>query len=304
MTRIDKFTTSFKTFMELFEIEKWTMVKDLPGHSGCHHDFTLTIPSQYNEDVPHYVENGTMDWHSVSKTQNRPPHEEIETKFIEYFEPHGDRVWNRVYLGEHEIDDNDVYKLTVRLRLSNGSALPFPSPINDELRFRRLERDNGRLRDCLSGFRNETRSITQYWMQRVGREQERISKLRRLRQRDLSQMNEMNARHVTRIVNKLKMYYKNQDGQEDCPICLDKIDGDKLYVPACCHYLCEPCAEHVIQLNNKCPICRDPLYTAINENLPPQNENLPPPPPQNEHLDPQPQLIPFPDIHIGDIMNV
>ena len=287
MTRIDKFKLSFKAFMEIIEIEKWNFVKDRPGHSGCHHDFTLTIPSHYNDDIPHYVEDGTMEWHTVSKTQNRPSHEEFETKFTEYFEPHGDRVWNRVYLGEHEIDDNDVYKLTVRLRLSNGSGLPFPSSTNDEMRFQRLERENGRLRACLDGFRNETNSLTNYWQNRVRREHEQRVKLRRLRERDRSQMNEMNARHVTRIVNKLKTYYTNQKIKDDCPICFEKIDGDKLYVPACCHYLCEPCANHVKLMTNTCPICRDPLYTALDENEMP----LPPPLQRHEH-----QMIPFPDI--------
>lgn len=88
------------------------------------------------------------------------------------------------------------------------------------------------------------------------------------RQRDRSCMIDNNARHVTRIVNKLKSYYRDQAVKEDCPICLENIETDKLYIPGCCHYLCEPCAQHVIQLNNKCPICRDDMYTTIGEYMP------------------------------------
>lgn len=263
MTRIDLFVTSFSNFMNVFTLQRWKLTKTNHRHNGSHHDFDLTIPVDYNEEVPAYTGDGTITWNLTPKTQHRPTHEEFETKFIEYFEPHGDRVWNRVYLGDHHrVDDDNVYYVTIRLRMTNGHILPFPTPINNDLRFRQLERENERMRMYVEGVRNEINLLTEYWRHRVLREQERFSKLRRIRLRDRALMIENNARHVSRIVNKLKSYYRDQAQHEDCPICYENIDPDKLYVPGCCHYLCEPCAQHIILLNNKCPICRDELYTT------------------------------------------
>ena len=40
-----------------------------------------------------------------------------------------------------------------------------------------------------------------------------------------------------------------------CPICLNKIEEEKINILSCEHKICEDCIEKFIEFNNKCPIC-------------------------------------------------
>ena len=40
---------------------------------------------------------------------------------------------------------------------------------------------------------------------------------------------------------------------DDCPVCMEPIEKNNLYVPICFHNICMTCAERC----NKCPLCRE-----------------------------------------------
>ena len=47
------------------------------------------------------------------------------------------------------------------------------------------------------------------------------------------------------------------ESQEDCPVCFDTLNSP--VITHCKHTFCNPCIAKVIQLQKKCPMCRQPL---------------------------------------------
>ena len=56
----------------------------------------------------------------------------------------------------------------------------------------------------------------------------------------------------TNLINKLYAAYKNTYIKEECPVCYDTIENDKLIIPRCAHYICDSCHPRC----DECPICR------------------------------------------------
>ena len=54
-------------------------------------------------------------------------------------------------------------------------------------------------------------------------------------------------------------------GPQTCPICLDEMELDQLdrFPSLCGHYLHVECARPVIQLSNRCPLCRSALESCL-----------------------------------------
>jgi len=269
MTRISKFLSSFEEFMIQFNLDKYDFTKNNERNTGSLHMFTLHMPIHYNERVPEYVD-GEVHYVETPKTQERPTIEAFEEKFATYFDPHSTVSWNRVSIVQREIDENQVLIINIRLRLGNGMNLPFPTPNNDDARFQRQEQTIRHLRERMRNFDQVCYRIRVEFYDRLARESELRHRIRRKCEKEKKRLMDKNKSDVTRIINRLKEYYTKDDKRSECPVCYEEIEADKLYVPGCCHYLCDTCANHVIQLNNKCPICRDPLYTTDGEYVPPQ----------------------------------
>ena len=62
-----------------------------------------------------------------------------------------------------------------------------------------------------------------------------------------------------RIQRKMKQIYQGNSDLEDCPVCMDPIEPDKLHVPICFHNICLSCAEKC----DKCPLCREVLVNLV-----------------------------------------
>jgi len=56
----------------------------------------------------------------------------------------------------------------------------------------------------------------------------------------------------TNLINKLHAAYIKSDTKEECPVCYDTIENDKLIIPRCAHYICDSCHPRC----DECPICR------------------------------------------------
>ena len=279
MTRIDKFIQSFDAFMADFALDRWSITKSNNKHTGAHHDFQLMIPLNYTVQIPHANDEGTIEWREVNKSQIIPAHADFEEKFYEYFGPHGDPIWNRVYMGLYAITETHEYQVEIKMRLSNGKHLPFPTPSNDDVRFNRMEQENERLRSRVEQFTQEIDAVRDFWQMRILHESNLRIKMRRKYINDKKNLMICNARHISRMVHTIGKYYAKEETKENCPVCLEQIAADNLYVPGCCHYLCKSCAKHVLELNNKCPICRDVMYSTSGILCPPNTDFVPFPPP-------------------------
>ncbi|MDC1151821.1 hypothetical protein OAS95_04560 [Pelagibacteraceae bacterium] len=54
------------------------------------------------------------------------------------------------------------------------------------------------------------------------------------------------------LINKLHAAYIKSDIKEECPVCYDTIENEKLIIPRCAHYICDSCHPRC----DECPICR------------------------------------------------
>jgi hypothetical protein len=58
---------------------------------------------------------------------------------------------------------------------------------------------------------------------------------------------------IDKMQSKIKELYKECNKSEDCPVCYECINSDKLMAPGCCHYICGDCYDRC----DSCPICRE-----------------------------------------------
>lgn len=56
----------------------------------------------------------------------------------------------------------------------------------------------------------------------------------------------------TNLINKLRAAYIKSDIKEECPVCYDTIENEKLIIPRCAHYICDSCHPRC----DECPVCR------------------------------------------------
>lgn len=57
---------------------------------------------------------------------------------------------------------------------------------------------------------------------------------------------------VNNLINKLHDAYNISDIKQECPICYETIENEKLIIPRCAHYICDSCHSRC----DECPICR------------------------------------------------
>lgn len=55
------------------------------------------------------------------------------------------------------------------------------------------------------------------------------------------------------IQNKMQIMYNQQEILDDCPVCMEPIQKNNLYVPICFHNICKDCSKRC----EKCPLCRE-----------------------------------------------
>jgi len=55
------------------------------------------------------------------------------------------------------------------------------------------------------------------------------------------------------IQNKMQIIYNQQEVLDDCPVCMEPIQKNNLYVSICFHNICNDCSKRC----EKCPLCRE-----------------------------------------------
>ena len=62
-----------------------------------------------------------------------------------------------------------------------------------------------------------------------------------------------------KIQNKMEIIYNQQEILDDCPVCMEPIQKNNLYVPICFHNICKDCSKRC----EKCPLCRERYIVLI-----------------------------------------
>ena len=261
-TRIQKFNKSVQHFIDLFEppIQNWELVKEDFQHSrGSRHSFSIQIPSTYSEEIPSSQE-GNITWSLEEKQQDVPNDEVFRTKFDNYFGPCRTQV-DSSYGGWVEISllqVNEYNSLHAQIILQmNKGKLPFPTEDNQcDLHYKRLEEKMRKSENRYIRLLESVNNIRRYYHDRFD---ELVISRRRARVRHEKEKNDILTRMYTtnsRFVNEIAKYYTAQPNREDCSICWEKIEPNKLTISSCCHYFCSSCAYKAFSITNKCPVCR------------------------------------------------
>ena len=62
-----------------------------------------------------------------------------------------------------------------------------------------------------------------------------------------------------KIQNKMEVIYNQQETLDECPVCMEPIQKNNLYVPICFHNICNDCSKRC----DKCPLCREGYVVFI-----------------------------------------
>ena len=160
---------------------------------------------------------------------------------------------------------NSLY-FHVYVSYTNGHNLPFPIIFNAKDTIKQLKDENAYLNHKIRSMRNEITSMESSYLRRIRRLNQGIREKEEKYNHDVTALLKKSASDNAHLTNKIREYYSHGK-QEQCSVCFDPIKTSDLYVPPCCHYLCNNCAEGCIKLNGKCPLCRELIYKEKDDNL-------------------------------------
>jgi hypothetical protein len=159
---------------------------------------------------------------------------------------------------------NNLY-FHVYVSYTNGHNLPFPITFSLEDTIKQLKDENLYLNQKYRSMRNEIVSMESSFQRRIRRLNNGIREKEEKYNHDVTALLKKSANDNVNLTNKIREYYSHGK-EEQCSVCFDPIKTSDLYVPPCCHFLCNDCAEGCIKLNGKCPLCRELIYKEKDDN--------------------------------------
>jgi len=160
---------------------------------------------------------------------------------------------------------NNLY-FNIHVSYTNGHNLPFPITFSLEDTIKQLKDENAYLSHKQRTMRNEMAAMESSFQRRIRRLNNGIKEKEEKYNHDVTALLKKSANDNLHLTNKIREYYSHGK-EEQCSVCFDPIKTSNLYVPPCCHFLCNDCAEGCIKLNGKCPLCRELIYKEEDENL-------------------------------------
>jgi len=249
-----------------------------------HAYYMLKIPDKWTTTHPIY-ERHELRWETVEKTQTIPTEEkmnEIKATFKEHFEPHEKKIKRRngvvsttSYARIYQLDCEENEIIVRFMVIYDKDHIPFPEPeIDPTVHIDKLERENRELKQCLSGYKEQT----DRYFGRLRRINNRLQDEVNLAQATVDgcyasfQLN--NVKHMRSYRDIINEFYKETNKTFDCPVCYETIKSGDEFTSPCNHVLCNGCAKHC---KNSCPMCRQEMCCVIDD-VPPLDEvdNLPP----------------------------
>lgn len=153
----------------------------------------------------------------------------------------------------------------VYVSYSKGTNLPFPITFSPAETIKQLKNENLYLNRKYRSMRNEIVSMESSFLRRIRRLNNGIKQKEEKYNHDVTALLKKSASDNAHLTNKIRDYY-SLSKEEQCSVCFDPIKTSDLYIPPCCHFLCNDCAEGCIKLNGKCPLCRELIYKEKDDN--------------------------------------
>ena len=180
-----------------------------------------------------------------------------------------DSLYESISLGNLDsIMFDDLRKkliFNVSINYHNGTNLPFPITFSPAETIKQLKNENLYLNRKYRSMRNEIVSMESSFLRRIRRLNNGIKQKEEKYVHDVTALLKKSASDNAHLTNKIREYYSHGK-EEQCSVCFDPIKTSDLYIPPCCHFLCNNCAEGCIKLNGKCPLCRELIYKEKDDN--------------------------------------
>jgi len=289
-TRDELFQISFKGFIDHLrdndypDIQEYSLESTTTTKQNKTHSYTLTLP---RETLAYTVEVDTVDQHGiltpagpVMRNQEIPTINEFCEQFTKYFNDSYDHKEGEVSLSYMHIRDAwykkngrvinafllDSIYLLQDITLADleqydiiftidivyyRSHKPYPVAL----------RTKKELRTALDEVCNSHALVSEYLqveMDKREKIEQKYETLRRAMRIERRTIEKKYSVMFEKMQRKCKEYYEKSSTKDDCPVCYESVDNDKLKVPACCHTICTDCSGRC----SNCPICREP-YSFI-----------------------------------------
>tara|TARA_B100000424_G_scaffold189451_1_gene147382 strand:- start:2402 stop:3112 length:711 start_codon:yes stop_codon:yes gene_type:complete len=226
-TRHEKFSQSFDKYMLQLKVNNmeydlnYTLINTTDNQTKCIHSYTLEILGN-REGTENTGENiitilpSTIDF--INNMNN-------------YFEPYILYGHFRIKMSYIKIitERSNDYVSTIDFEIHYfRDHLPFPLPlsVNEQL---------------IQDIEILTTEI-----------QEQGNELNRMRRKYKTEKEKL-KRVQQNIQNRMQIMYNQQEILDDCPVCMEPIQKNNLYVPICFHNICNDCSKRC----EKCPLCRE-----------------------------------------------
>lgn len=249
-TRHSQFEDAFSDFMKNRMIDEYDLKLKTNNTTCRDHSYHLIIPSKIvSYEIRSNNPNVTNE--TVYEEQQMPPKDEFIDKFDEHFDPYqltvGSTIMSYVEM-THIVGGNNNEDMLCRIDVYYyKSHLPFPVRLT---KMQSLIAKNRKLEEKIETM-EETLTSTIHQLDAARHSADSIRRRMRIERRETK---EKYVALMEKMRQKLLVYYKDTNEQEDCPVCYETIDASKLKIPACCHYICTSCADRCAP--QQCPLCR------------------------------------------------
>tara|TARA_B110000285_G_scaffold216924_1_gene264702 strand:- start:3150 stop:3992 length:843 start_codon:yes stop_codon:yes gene_type:complete len=273
-TRDDKFKLSFDMFIkDVVGVRHYSLTNLTRNKSEKSHIYELKIPLQLtvigfiDRDGVTYTRDDVLnmdiqdDIEASLKTEYVPNIDEFEKQFNDTFDPYSDNVvipssnsnmppytYPNSFVTTNSMVINDEGHLQGKICVVYYKKhIPYPVETDDseyEKKYLSLLKRFNKTEQELSRSLTDIDELQDDLL--YNERQLRISKKVLYRETNNNKLCQMN------LINKLQEAYKTLPTKEDCPVCYETIENDKLVIPNCSHYICNECHPRC----SSCPICR------------------------------------------------
>lgn len=232
-TRHEKFCQSFDKYMLHLKINNmdynlsYTLRNTTDNQTKSIHSYTLDILGNRES-----IENTGENIITLLPTTT-----DFINNMKDYFDPYAYIIYNRRRLSYINIitENTNDYVSTIDFQITYFSNhLPFPVPLT--LHETLLNDIDNLQTELHEQGRQLTRMRRKYYI-----EKERLRKVQ------------------IKVQSRMERIYNEQEELQDCPVCLEEIQKNNLYVPLCFHYICRDCFKRC----EKCPLCRENYVLVV-----------------------------------------
>lgn len=233
-TRHEKFVQCFSRYAHFLHIDRtdyslnYNLINNTDNHTKSIHSYTLHIL-------------GTMETFlntGENVVEILPTNRQMIENMRLYFEPYQKLTANgrgKLSFIHISTEENDDFVSEINFDIYYYKQyLPFPAILTP---IQELNEEISELHGELHEMEKSMNRVRKKYIL----EKERINRTQKCIQKNISKL------------------YELKTNLDDCPVCMDPIEKNNLYVPICFHNICMTCAERC----NKCPLCREIFVNIV-----------------------------------------